>query len=219
MGFAMEQFFRLLASNWLIVSQAPLAFALLAASMFALAYIAAAWRYSAVCDQIRASNDTLKERLHLKTEQAEQYKDRALKYDEKVSAVVDSDAASLATKAMTLVAAIHDFVQRHRRSHDAVHQHEWRIATQAKDDDERTRTWQVFTDAMSRVSTEKNLEWDRRFKVDTLMLRDELRSRLPNYKPEPLTEMLYEHPTNDHGYSAVAADLERMSKLLLEGAR
>lgn len=210
----MDKFLELLAREWSVVSQAPLAFALLAVSMFGLAYFAARWKYTAVCEQVRAANETLKERLHLKTEQAEQYKERALKYDEKVWSVVESDTSSLTQKALTLVAGIREFIERHQRHDESVRENEWVEMTRAVDEADKQRLWQKFTSASSRLSTERNAEWERRFKVDALMLRDELRSRLKNYQPDEHADHMYEHPTNYFGFNDVATDLERMAKLL-----
>lgn len=210
----MDKFFELITTEWVVVSQTPIAFVLVAVSMFGLAYAAARWKYSSVVDQVRASNETIKERLHLKTEQAEQYKERALKYDEKVWAVVESDTSSLAQKALTLVAGIREFIERHRRLDDSVQENEWSEMTRAPNEAEKQRLWNKFTSASSRLSTERNAEWERRFKVDALMLRDELRSRLKDYEPKEHVAHRYEHPTNYFGFNDVAADLERMAKLL-----
>lgn len=210
----MDKFIELLAKEWTVVSQAPVAFALLAASMFGLAYVAARWKYTSIVEQTKAANDTLKERLHLKTEQAEQYKDRALKYDEKVWAVVESGTAALSQKALSLVAEIREFIERHRRQDDAVQENEWSEMARATDEAERQKLWNKFTSASSRLSSERNTEWERRFKVDALMLRDELRSRLKDYKPDEHIAHTYAHPTNYFGFNDVAADLEQMAKLL-----
>lgn len=210
----MEEFINLLAKEWGVVSQAPVAFCLLAASMFGLAYLSARWKYTSVVDQVRASNETLKERLHLKSEQAEQYKDRALKYDQKVWEVVESDTSSLSQKALSLVAEIRAFIDRHRRHDDSIHENEWVEMTQANNETDKQRLWHKFTSAISRASIERNSEWERRFKVDAIMLRDELRSRLPNYKPDDFVSHMYEHPTSYFSFNDVAADLEKMAKLL-----
>lgn len=211
----MEQFIELLAKEWVVVSQAPIAFATLAVGMFGLAYFAARWKYTSVVEQVQASNDTLNERLHLKSEQAEQYKDRALKYDEKVWAVVESNTASLAQKSLLLVSQIREFIDRHKRQDESVMEHEWVEMAGAVDDIEKRRLWSKFTGATSRLSNERNAEWERRFKVDAIMLRDEMRSRLKGYKPDERSVHVYEHPTNYFGFNDVAADLERMAKLLL----
>lgn len=210
----MEELIKLLEKNWQVVVQAPFAFALLAASMFGLAYLAARWRYTTIVEEARAANETLKERLHLKTEQAESYKDRAIKYDQKVWEVVESDSAALRDKALSLVVQIREFIDRYRRQDEAIQQNEWVEMTRAEDEAEKQNLWHKFTNASSRVSNERNSEYERRFKVDTLILRDELRSRLKDYKPEDRTDHMYEHPTNYFGFNDVANDLEKMAKLL-----
>ena len=210
----MEAFINLLEKNWQVVAQAPFAFVLLAASMFGLAYLAARWRYATIVDQTKAANEALKERLHLKTEQAESYKDRAIKYDQKVWEVVESDSAALRDKALNLVGQVREFIDRYRRQDEAVQQNEWVEMTKAEGEEERQNLWHKFTNASSRVSNDRNSEYERRFKVDTLILRDELRSRLKDYKPEDRIDHIYEHPTNYFGFNDVANDLEKMAKLL-----
>lgn len=210
----MEEFIKLLEKNWQVVTQAPFAIVLLAASMFGLAYLAARWRYVSILEQTKAANETLKERLHLKTEQAESYKDRAIKYDQKVWEVVESDSTVLRDQALSLVGQIREFIDRYRRQDDTVQQNEWVEMTRATNEEEKQRLWHKFTNAGSRVSSDRNSEYERRFKVDTLMLRDELRSRLKDYKPDGHVDHMYEHPTNYFGFNDVANDLEKMAKLL-----
>ncbi|WP_455914255.1 hypothetical protein [Pseudomonas syringae] len=210
----MEHFVELLSKEWGVLSQAPFAFLLLSVAAFGLAYLAARWKYSSVVEQVKASNQTLNERLHLKSEQAERYKERALKYDEKIWAVVESDSASLASKALSLVTQIRDFIDRHRRMDDSVNEHEWADMVSAADEEEKQRRWHRFTSSSTRLLTERNAEWERRFKVESIMLRDELRSRLKDYKPEERVDFFYEYPTNYFGFNDVAADLERMAKML-----
>jgi len=211
----MEKWFEYLAKEWSVISQAPFAFFTIAAITFGLAYLAARWRYTSVIEQVKATNETLKERLHLKSEQAESYKERALKYDEKVLEVVDSDALKLRNKTLELVSNIREFIERYQRQDQLVHENEWVEMTQATSEEDKKRLWHKFTNASSRLSNERNAEYDRRFKVDAIMLRDELRSRLKDYKSEILSEHMYEHPTNYFGFNDVANDLEKMAKLLL----
>ena len=154
--------------------------------------------------------------MHLKTEQAELYKDRAIKYDQKVWEVVESDTLSLSQKALTLVSQIREFVERHHRQDDSLHQHEWNEMTRAVNEDEKQRLWHKFTSGLSQLSNERNAEYERRFKVDALMLRDELRSRLKDYRPDDRVDHMYEHPTSYFGFNDVATDLERMAKSLPE---
>ena len=140
-----------------------------------------------------------------------------MKYDEKVSAVVDSDSASLAQKANALVAQLRDFIERHKRVDDSIRENEWNDLARATDDAEKRRLWEKFTSASLRHSTETHSEYERRFKVDAMLLRDELRSRLKDYTPDQRTDREYEHPVNYFGYNDVAADIERMAKLMSTG--
>lgn len=210
----MDKLFEYLAKEWLVISQAPFAFLILATLMFGLAYMAVRWKYSSVIEQVRASNETLKERILQKSEQMESYKERALKYDQRLLEVVDSDAVNLKEKTMELVGNIREFVTRFKRQDEIVRENEWFEMTEAKTEDEKARLWNKFISASSRLSSELHAEYDRRFKVDSLMLRDELRSRLIDYKPDDRIDHSYEHPTNYFGFNDVAADLEKMAKLL-----
>lgn len=211
----MEKLFEYISKEWSVVSQAPLAFLILAAIIFGLAYLAAKWRFTAVIDQTRASNETLKERLHLKSEQAESYKDRALKYDEKVQQVVDSDALALKERTLEVVKNLREFIERHKREDDRISAIERSAMRSAQTEEERNAAWERNTNETMRLSNERNAEYDRRFRVDAIMLRDELRSRLPDYEPlERHHDMMYEHPTNYFGFNDVASDLERMAKML-----
>ncbi|EIS3746181.1 hypothetical protein LO909_003982 [Aeromonas hydrophila] len=213
----MEKLIEYISKEWSVVSQAPFAFLILAAIIFGLAYLAAQWRFTAVIDQVKASNETLKERLHLKSEQAESYKDRALKYDDKVQQVVDSDEVALKDKTLEVVKNLREFIERYKREDDRNMVE--RCSSSSRSEDQRQADWEVQTNNMMRLSSERNAEYDRRFRVDVMMLRDELRSRLPDYKPqENHHDMMYEHPTNYFGFNDVASDLERMAKMLTSQA-
>src|SRR5690554_945620 len=183
--------------------------------MFGLAYLAAKWRFSTIIEQVRATNETLTERLRLRSEQAESYKERALKYDDKIQQVVDSDAVALRERTLDLVKNLRDFIERYKREDDRVNERERSVMRSAGSEEERKAAWDKYTSETMRLSNERNAEYDRRFRVDAIMLRDELRSRLPDYTPaEPHHDMMYEHPTNYFGFNDVASDLERMAKML-----
>ncbi len=214
-GEIVEKLIEHIAKEWSVVSQAPFSFLLIAAIMFGLAYLAAKWRFTAVIEQVNSSNDTLRERLHLKSEQAESYKDRALKYDEKVQFVVDSDEVALKERTIEVVKNLREFIERYKREDERMMMGR-RSLSNEESNEERQKAWEIETNNMMRLSNERNAEYDRRFRVDTIMLRDELRSRLPNYKPkESHLDHMYEHPTNYFGFNDVACDLEHMAKLLV----
>lgn len=198
--------------EWGVVVHAPLSFLALAVVMFSFAYFVAKWRYSAIVEQVKAVNDALNERLHLRSEQTESFRDKAAKYDEKLAEVVDSGRLELRDKTLKLVADLREFITRFKQQDQAIQDAEWYERGHVSDDDERRWLWDRFGSSLVRVTHERNGEYDRRFRVEAMMLRDELRSRLPDYVASPEKDRVYEFPTNYFGFSAVADDLELMAK-------
>jgi hypothetical protein len=211
----MDKILEYISSEWAVISQAPFAFMILATLMFAVAYLASKWKFTVIVDEVKAKNETLKERLLLKTEQAESYKERAIKYDENIQQVVGSNELALQEKSLEVVKNLRDFIERHKKEDDRVSNIERSAMRKAQTEDERNESWEKNTNEIMRLSNERNAEYDRRFRVDAMLLRDELRSRLTDYEPlERHHDMMYEHPTNYFGFNDVASDLERMAKLL-----
>lgn len=104
--------------EWNTVIQAPFSFFLIAVIAFTAAYLASRWRYSGVVEQVREQMNTLQQRLLQKTEQAENYKDRALKFDEKLSEVVSSDIPELCARTLAFVSRLRDFIHRRKVQND-----------------------------------------------------------------------------------------------------
>ncbi len=83
----------------------------------------------------------------------------------------------------------------------------------AESEEEKQRIWDSHSNQLISESYEICGEYDRRFKVDALLLRDELLSRLPK-EAKKRAYSLYEHPINPICRGMVADDLERMAKSL-----
>ena len=212
----MDRLFLYIAKEAEVISQAPFTFIALLIIAFLLAYAAAKWRYSSVVDQVNATCEALRERLNLKTEQTESYKERALKYDEKALEVVDSTEGALKEKSLNFVKDLRDFTERYKREDEALLSNEWREMAQMPSGEDKDALWHSFTSKSSKLSNSRNSEYDRQFKVDAILLRDELRSRLPQYIPKDRhQDSVYEHPTNYFGFNDVADDIEKMAKLLI----
>ena len=67
-----------------------------------------------------------------------------------------------------------------------------------------------------RQSDELWAEWDRNFKMRSIVLRDEMLKHLPDQLPgnHPDNRWKYEHPTNPIGATEVVDDIERLAMLL-----
>lgn len=211
----MDKLFDYIAKEWKMISQAPFALLVLLAIMFSAAYIAVKWRYSFAIEQVIASNDRLTERLYQKYEQAETFKKRAFKCNETVLEVVDSSKWTLKERSLSFVKNLREFIERYRREDQAIQEKEWSKIVLARNDDEKRKLWQKYTAASSRLWNQRNSEYERRFKVDAVLLRDELLEKLKQYKrTDSFHESVYEYPTNYFGFNDVAGDIEIMAKVL-----
>lgn len=195
-------------NNWDTLIENPFVFITLAVITFGAGYFLARWRYNSIIE-------TLRERLNLRTEQSINYKERALKYDQVVHEIVESDSRQLKVKTIQFVGELREFIERHKRLDNNLTYKKFNPSNAETSEEEKRRSWAEETNEMMRLSNERNAEYDRRFKTDAIVLRDELRSRLNAYEPiNDHVDHMYEHPTNYFGFNDVATDLERMAKLL-----
>jgi hypothetical protein len=81
-------------------------------------------------------------------------------------------------------------------------------------EEERRRDFEAMTNALSSSFFETVAGYDSRYKVDAILLRDELLSRLPDASKNEREFQLYEHPTNTFVMERVCDDLERLAKSL-----
>lgn len=200
--------------EWAVISMAPFSFLILAALMFGAAYFIARWRYTAVIEQIKASRETLTERLHLRSEQTEAYREKAAKYDEKLAEIVDSGETELRNKTLKLVGDLREFIERTERLEHSTRDTQWFGAGKIDSTQERSRHWDEFARAMMNNTYARNDEYDRRYKSEAIILRDELLSRLPGYEHQDKGKYSYEKPYEQAGFRFVADDLERMATAL-----
>jgi hypothetical protein len=118
------------------------------------------------------------------------------------------------TRALNLVSEMRDFLQQRRAEDDT------RMLTQqtemrnASSEEERSAIWDRYTQPMIQASTAFMFEYSRRFKVQAIVLRDELLSRVLRPSPKHQRTSLYEHPTNPLGVEEVADDLEWLARSL-----
>lgn len=203
-----EKIMTMLQKEWSTISQAPLTFLLLTSAAFSLAYYFSKWRYAGVTESLREQIATLNQRLISKTEQSEGYKERALKFDELSSKVVEYSAEELRNKTLGFVARLRAFIERRKNR-----LYEDARRSPAATEEERDREWARSAAALIQESNDTTAEWDREFKVDAMLLRDELRSRL-GVTDGASNNRVYEYPTNFFGYDEVACDLESLAKRL-----
>jgi len=135
-------------------------------------------------------------------------------YDESTTKKVESVEVTLAKKTLYFVKNLREFISRYKQEDEAVQSNEWMQMALATSDEEKNKLWQKFTAASSEITNSRNSEYEHRFRVNAILLRDELRSHLSDYSA---VDSVYINPTNYFGYSHVANDIETMTQLLLKG--
>ena len=216
--------------NWMksdmnIVLQAKGAFILTLILAVVIAYFAASWRYDVLNDALiikhegiikkyEAGTQNLRANLQFKEGIIAEYRERLGLISAKGSEVSRMTHAELKDKALSLVSEMRDFLERYQKRSQMVYDNEWTAMIRASTEEEKRKLWDKFTSVSSRVSNNQKAEYDRQFKVDTIILRDELLSRLPKEAKNDRSHIMYEHPTNPIGMGMVADDLEGLAKLL-----
>jgi hypothetical protein len=202
-----------LRDNWITLRSAPAAFALLVVIAFSAAFFVGRWRYEAVIEQLRERLTTHKERIDAKSEQLDEYRQRLHLIPADSTSFTHKTNAELQRQALKVVQEIRDFLkQRQVGSYSVVLSRP--SAKPGLTEEQRHQEWERETQAMMRDSLETSTGYDSRFKVDTILLRDEILSRLPANAKNEREFRTYEHPTNPIGMGMVADDLERLAKSL-----
>lgn len=190
-----------------MIRQAPFTFVLLL--ILAIAFVSAffKWFYS--------------ERMEVMTQRLEHKDGQLTDYRERLK-LVPTDQTSysrltnkeLRERAASLVGKVRQFL-RQWSEQDMVSIFSQQAAmSAAKSEEERNQIWHSQTKDMGLRSFQRNAEYDRRFKVETVILRDEMLSRLPSESKDERSYSMYEHPTNPIGMGMVTDDLERLAKVL-----
>jgi hypothetical protein len=104
-------------------------------------------------------------------------------------------------------------VESQRKSHALIMAQRAKMMN-AKSPEEQNQAWGKFSDQLGYEIYEARDEYDKRFKIDAILLRDEMLSRLPGTARNKRAYSIYEHPTNPIGMGMVADDLERLAKSL-----
>lgn len=201
-----------LQKEWSILSSAPFTFVITLILGGLVAFFALNWAYE-------ARFKLLQDRLLAKDDQLGEYRERLHLTPALGSGFSRLTHKELKQKALELVQQIRTFLVKHEAEDRKVSDSKWQQMVMAKTEEEKKRLWNEYTNISIQFSLRLNSEYGQRFKVDAILLRDEILSRLPkDSKKDSKDEhafRMYEHPTNPIGMNMVADDLERLAKGLL----
>lgn len=193
--------------EWATIAMAPFTIILVAVLVSGLAYAASRWRHGAIIDLLR-------ERLAAKDQQLGEYRERLLLVPAQGSAYAKQSHAELQSEALRFVTSLREWLTLHR-TQDSQRQHQqWVAMTHATDEAQKKQLWDAHTGDLIASSMALNNEYDAKFKVKAIVLRDELLTRVKHPDPAAQAHHMYEHPTNLIGMNMVADDLERLAHLL-----
>jgi len=185
----------------------PIALLLILIGAFVAGRIDTSWRYEG---QIKS----LQERLEAKDDQLADYRERLhlVPTDQTAYSRLTND--ELKQRALSLVSKIRNFVERiEEEDRKALDAQVTAIRT-AKSEEGKNQIWQQYTQESVRSSLEHKSDYDKRFKIETILLRDEILSRLPEETRKGHAQDMYEYPINPLGMKEVADDLERLARSL-----
>jgi hypothetical protein len=211
----MKEILEYLAKEWIIIAGAPWAFLISVVLCSSIVYAALNWRYSGIIETLKERLETLKHSISAKDGQLDEYRERlhlSLAHGSKYSRLTHIE---LKEQALKIVAEIRNWLYKWELEDRKILDDRWLKMVNEKSESEKNRLWQGFTTQLSEKTLSLNNEYDHKFKVDTILLRDELLSRITSDSRNQSTFGLYEHPTNPIGIKMVSDDIERMSKLLL----
>jgi hypothetical protein len=183
--------------------------------MFLLAFAVCRWRYEGLVQGLRERIEALKDHLGAKDAQLDEYRERLHLVPASGSKFSRLTHTELKAKALEFVRNLRDWLARSNAEDREKGDREWSAMVSAPDDAERKRLWDESNAASSQRSAQLSAEYDATYKVDAILLRDEMLSRLPSDSTRRRQPRLYyEHSRGPFIMERVADDLEQLAKCL-----
>lgn len=203
----MKELLEYIQKEWSTVSNAPVVFLIVSALVAGLAYAASRWKHGAIIELLR-------ERIVAKDEQLDGYREKLHLVPAHGSEFSRLSHAELQKVALSFVSGLREWLGERNSQDSQRHHQQWLSMTNATDEVQRKQLWDAQTTDSLRSSTKLSNEYDAKYKVKAMVLRDELLTRVQHPEPTNHRHHNYEHPTNPIGMGMVADDLERLARLL-----
>ena len=163
---------------------------------------------NATIQTIKEDEKSLIRRLEGKDEQLSEYRKRLGIIEENQTSYSILSNKELKERALTIVTKIRKSISYYRNRND-----ELLYA------DDRTKNWNKYNRKFSKLTNDLMNEYNNEFKIEAILIRDEILSRLSKKLKSGRDKYLfssYERPTNPIGLEAVVDDLEKISKILID---
>jgi nitrate/TMAO reductase-like tetraheme cytochrome c subunit len=208
------EFLEYVKKEWKVVSTAPWTFiiALLLAST--IIFLVIDWHYQERIRTLQEQNKTSTVRIEAKDDLLTEYRERLHITSASGSEYSFLTHHELKNKTLEFVQKLRDWLSKRNLESTHISNEGWNAVRMASSDEEKNRLWHQYTNREILSSLKFKAEYDQKFKVDSIILRDELLARLPEKDRNQRTYSMYENPVNPIGMGMVADDLEHMAKLL-----
>jgi hypothetical protein len=200
-------FIDFLQKEWPIVSGAPFTVATLCAISALGAYKAASWKHGSTIEH-------LKERMTGKDEELNRYRELVELIPANGSLYSRMTHVELQKAILLFVSSLRNWlgtikIQSDKRNHKQFL--ERRKKTTQLDS---KQAWESEIEYSTRSSTAFSNEYDAKFKVRALVLRDELLKRVTHLGRDDIAHRSYAYPTSTLSAAMIADDLEKMARQL-----
>lgn len=209
-----EAFLSALKAEWLVITAAPWAFAFVLASAFALAFAACRWAYHSLHETSKERIEALRERLTAKDELLDEYRERLNLVPSSGNRFSRLTHRELQEQALRFVENLRHWFANSQAETRRIAEQQWHAMSRAQTEEEKHRLWQAHSSTHTDGLFTLMREFEQKFKIDAILLRDELSTRLPPAERRSEIERRYETPVNTFCIQEIADDLERKAKLL-----
>jgi len=210
----MDKLLEYIMKEWEIIKTAPGTFIMLLVLAFIGAFVIIKWGYESRLKNEESKYSLIEERLKFASEKLEECRAYSSKHRENLEELMEIEKDDLQARAFDFVTALRKFTEKHKAIDDKS-QEIWSLATCSSNEQDRKMLFNKFNNELMRNTTLRNSDYNRNFKADAILLRDELRTRLKIKLEEAnVKTFIYESPTNYFGFDDIATDLETMAKNL-----
>ena len=204
-----------LRKEWKTLTNAPFAFLSILVLASTSIFFIVDWHYGGTLQTLTGRIELLKDRIQAKDDQLDDYRERLHLTPASGSKFSKMTHQELKDSTLSLVKKLRDFLFNTNQKSKVVKDKLWSQMVEAKTEEEKSRLWQAHTDAITQYSYTQRAEYEKKFKIDAILLRDEILTRIPRDSiNKSISFSYYEYPTNYLVMKEVADDLERLAKLL-----
>jgi hypothetical protein len=178
-----------------------------------VAYVVAALRFTSILETMKEQLQTSNERIQAKEELLNEYRQRLYILQRTRADFSRMTNNELKNKTMTMVSAIRNsFIQAQDEQKKLV-LFEQELMMSAKTGEERKQASDLLAITLPDLSYELNASFSGRFRDESILLRDEILSRLPK-NADSNEAHLYEYPVYPLGITNIADELEQLAREL-----